>query len=183
MLGLDELRAETEKIAAGRAGIKLYALRWRQPTTYFTLKLRQTEVARLEASRGYLKKIVYLWRRLRFEALSQSLGLSIPLGVFAQGLSIAHTHGIVVNGSAKVGTDCRIHQGVTIGAIKGSAPVIGDNVFIGPNAVVLGPITVGDGAHISAGVVLTSSLPAGAVAYPTRPTISENRARDWRNGV
>ena len=63
-----------------------------------------------------LKKKVYLpailWNRLRFHSYSVKLGFSIPCNVFDKGLAIVHYGNIVVNPAAKVGKNCRIHEGV-----------------------------------------------------------------------
>ena len=58
-----------------------------------------------------------------------------------------------------------IHHPVTIGmnlADKGK-PIIGGNVWIGPHSVIYSNITLGDGATVLPGTVLTKSIPAGAV--------------------
>lgn len=91
-----------------------------------------------------LGRLFYYAYRFRLERVSEALGFDIPLGVFGPGLSIAHRGTIVVNGDARVGKNCRIHPGVTIGAVRGLAPTIGDDVFIGPSVGVYGPVTIGD---------------------------------------
>jgi len=72
------------------------------------------------------------------------------------GLVLPHPFGIVL-GSAKIGENVTIFQNVTLGArvFDGAykldtRPIIGDNVIIGCGAVVLGPITIGEGAVIAA---------------------------------
>lgn len=48
--------------------------------------------------------------------------------------------------------------------VHGTGPiVIGDDVFLGQNVVVLGGVTIGDGATVAAGAVVTKDVPAGAV--------------------
>ena len=98
------------------------------------------------------------------------LGLSIPLGVFGPGLSIAHYGTIVVNKNACVGVNCRIHPGVCIGVAHGRAPTIGDNVYIGPGAKIFGGVTVGDNAAIGANAVVNKDVPPGV-------TVAGNPAR------
>ena len=82
--------------------------------------------------------------------------------VFGAGLSIAHQDAIVVHQGAKAGENCRIHQGVTIGsgrAVPGDmVPSIGNNVFIGPGAVILGAITIADGIAIGANSYVDKSF-------------------------
>lgn len=177
------LKAEIRAIRRRQASHIRVMMRLRRPTDYFMLTLRRTELARLRAVRNIAWKCIYAIRRGHFEYLSQSLGAHIPLFTLGTGASIAHLHGIVINGEARIGKNCRLHQGVTIGAVRGESPVIGDNVFIGPNAVLLGPITVGHNARIYAGVVLTKSLPATTAAYPSRPYIAERDPDGWNSVV
>lgn len=73
--------------------------------------------------------------------------------------------GMVIHKRAVIGEHCHIGQNVTIGGTGGKegVPVIGNRVFIGCNAVVLGPITVGDESTIGAGAVVTKDVPANCV--------------------
>jgi serine acetyltransferase len=99
------------------------------------------------------------------------LGLELPPHVQAgPGLRIFHTNGIVVNPASVLGSDVTIRQNSTLGALPGptgahdAAPVIGDGVDLGASVLVIGPVTVGDGARVGAGAVVTKDVPAGAVA-------------------
>lgn len=81
------------------------------------------------------------------------------------GLLIPHVGPIQVYPWATVGADCAIHQVTTIGAgAKPGGPVIGDHVYIGCHACVLGPVHVGNGAKIGAGAVVVRDVPPGATA-------------------
>jgi serine O-acetyltransferase len=72
--------------------------------------------------------------------------------------------GVVVHSNAKIGSNCRIYQNVTIGGRHNrGCPVIGDNVFIGAGACVLGGVTIGDGAMIGANAVVITDVPAKTV--------------------
>ena len=78
---------------------------------------------------------------------------------------LVHALGIDISPEAKIGDRVGIMQGVTIGANEGvGVPVIEDDVFIGVNASVLGPIRVGKGARIAANSLVVSNVPAGAFA-------------------
>lgn len=82
------------------------------------------------------------------------------------GLLLMHRHGIVI-GPSDIGSNCLIHQNVTIGqrvaAGNQGVPRIGNNVWIGPAAIITGGISVGDGAVISAGTVLSKDVAAGCL--------------------
>ena len=108
----------------------------------------------------------------RFRRLSLRLGYTIPPNVFGPGLSIAHPGTLIVNDAARIGENCRIHPGVTIGTAAGeehAAPRIGKNAFIGPNAVILGPVEIGDDVAIGANAVVNRSFPEGGITIAGVP--------------
>jgi serine O-acetyltransferase len=97
----------------------------------------------------------------RFSELSLKLGFTIPPNIFGPGLSIAHYGHIIVNDYARIGKNCRIHSGVNIGVRAGTtneAPVIGDNVYIGPGAKIFGRVEIADDIAIGANAVVTKSF-------------------------
>lgn len=80
-------------------------------------------------------------------------------------LHFVRTGMIFIHPHAKVGDRVRIMHGVTIGTNMGeTAPTIGNDVFIGCNASVLGHVTIGDGARVEANSLVVNDVPAGAVA-------------------
>lgn len=85
-----------------------------------------------------------------------------PIG---PGLFLSHGQGTILS-AERIGANLQVHQGVTIGwDYRGDRrPIIGDDVFIGAGAKVLGAITVGDGARIGANAVVVCDVPAGATA-------------------
>lgn len=89
---------------------------------------------------------------------------------FGPGFVIVHSFGIVINSSVKAGRNLVIEHGVTIGAEKGKSPVLGDNIFIGAGAKIIGAVTIGSDAKIGANAVVTKDVPAGAtmVGIPAR---------------
>lgn len=96
-------------------------------------------------------------------------GISIPAGcAIGRGLYVGHFGGIFVDSQCRIGDNCNLAQGVTIG--KGGrgelagAPVLGDRVHVGVNAVILGRITIGNDAVIGPGAVVMSSVPPCGVA-------------------
>lgn len=106
-------------------------------------------------------RIFYQYKYLK---KSKQLGFSIPINVFGPGLSIAHYGTIVINSGAKIGANCRIHICVNIGTEAGkqnSAPILGDNCYIGPGAKLFGQITLGDNMVIGANAVVNKSFPEG----------------------
>jgi serine O-acetyltransferase len=93
-------------------------------------------------------------------------GIEIPRrATIGPGLDIAHSGGIVVSAHAVIGKNCNLSQGTTIGvAGDGGAPVIGDDVYIGPGAKLIGGIRVGNNVKIGANAVVHKDLPDNAIA-------------------
>ncbi|MGH7621349.1 MAG: serine O-acetyltransferase [Gemmatimonadaceae bacterium] len=92
-------------------------------------------------------------------------GLDIVIGSdIGGGLYIAHPIGTVI-AVERIGRNCSIIAAVTLGLRNGRTfPNIGDDVFIGAGARILGGIRVGDGARIGANAVVIDDVPAGATA-------------------
>jgi serine O-acetyltransferase len=72
---------------------------------------------------------------------------------------LIHATGVVINGSVRGGSDVRIEHQVTIGAERRQSPVIGDNVFVGSGARILGPVIVGDDVRVGANAVVVRDVP------------------------
>lgn len=91
--------------------------------------------------------------------------LNIATADIGPGLFIAHGHATTL-AAQRIGSNCYVHQGVTIGWDYRSAraPIIGDDVFIGAGAVIVGAVTIGDGARIGSNAVVLCDVPAGATA-------------------
>lgn len=90
-------------------------------------------------------------------------GISIPASVsIGPSFYIAHFGGIIINSNAVIGSNCNISQGVTIGVSgleeKRGVPIIGNDVYIGANAVVAGKITVGNHVLIAASSLVNSTV-------------------------
>jgi serine O-acetyltransferase len=81
------------------------------------------------------------------------------------GLFISHGQGTVLS-AERIGANLWVHHEVTIGwDYHGDRrPIIGDGVFIGAGAKIMGAITVGDGARIGANAVVVCDVPPGATA-------------------
>jgi serine O-acetyltransferase len=111
--------------------------------------------------------LFFIARILLFRC-SIRFGISIPdTTQIGGGFYIGHFGEIVVNSRTVIGKNCNISQGVTVGrAYRGKragCPVIGDNVFIGPGAKILGNVQIGDYAAIGANCVVVDDVPSHAV--------------------
>ena len=114
------------------------------------------------------KYTLYPLAKVMLHRLKYRMGISIPPATqIGGGFFIGHFGGIVVNGKAVIGKNCNISQGVTLGqANRGrnkGVPVLGDNVYIGPGAKVVGAVTIGNNVAIGANCVVTTNIPDNAV--------------------
>ena len=83
---------------------------------------------------------------------------------------LIHATGVVINGRVQGGSGVHLEHQVTIGAEKREAPRLGDDVFVGAGAKILGSVTVGDGARVGANAVVVRDVPAHTtvVGVPAR---------------
>jgi len=90
---------------------------------------------------------------------------------------LVHGFGLAISHAAKVGPACILFHNVTLGmgidpkTRESGAPTLEANVHVGPGATLIGPITVGAGSKIMAGVTLTHSVPPGSVVAAPEPEV------------
>lgn len=79
---------------------------------------------------------------------------------------LVHSGLVRIHPDVVIGDRCAIMHGVTLGTIfpKVGVPRLGNDVFIGVGAKVLGPVRIGDGAHIAPNSLVVTDIPAGATA-------------------
>lgn len=112
----------------------------------------------------YLKKHYFIARYIS-EKAKRKTGIEIhPGATIGKGLFIDHGTGVVIGETAIIGDNVTMFHGVTLGGTgkeKGKRhPTIGNNVFIGCDAKILGNITVGDNTKIGANSVILKNVPA-----------------------
>lgn len=111
-----------------------------------------------------------------------------PGATIGRRVFIDHGMGIVIGEMAEIGEGCTIYQGVTLGGtalVKGAKrhPTLEAGVIIGANACVLGGFTIGAGARVGSGAVVTRPVPAGATAVGNPARIIEAQADAKREEV
>jgi serine O-acetyltransferase len=116
---------------------------------------------------GLLKWLGNRWYWFVYRVVETLTGISIPKSVeVGPGLRIYHFGNIFVHADTKIGANCTLRQGVTLGNRHdgGPAPVLEDDVDLGAYAQVLGGVRIGRGAKIGAMSVVLCDVPAGATA-------------------
>ncbi|MEG1836127.1 MAG: serine O-acetyltransferase EpsC [Synergistaceae bacterium] len=104
-------------------------------------------------------------------------GIEIHPGAkIGKGFFVDHGAGVVIGETSEIGDNVTLYQGVTLGGTgkdKGAKrhPTLGNNVFVGSGAKILGPITIGDNARIGANSAVLKSVPANSTVTGMRARI------------
>lgn len=138
-------------------------------------------------SRPIFRASLYFPARLILLHYTYKFGISIPPSTqIGSGFCIGHFGGIVVNGSARIGRNCELSHGVTIGQANRGArrgyATVGNNVYFGPGSKVVGAVVIGDNVAVGANCVVTKNVPDNAVVVgvPGR-VISFQGSKDYVN--
>lgn len=125
---------------------------------------------------------LYFLARLISQISRFTTGIEIHPGAkIGHGLFIDHGMGVVIGETAIIGDNVLLYQGVTLGGTgleKGKRhPTVGNNVVIGTGAKVLGNITIGDNSYIGANAVVIKDVPPNStvVGVPGRITRQEGK--------
>lgn len=110
--------------------------------------------------RGPLSKLYRTWLRYRLERRGIYLGIAVRPNSTGPGLVVQHEGNVRVHANARVGANCKLLEGVNIGATGGTrdAPQIGKGVFIGSGAKIMGNIHIADGIAVGANAVVVKSF-------------------------
>jgi len=133
----------------------------------------------------FYKMRLFFFARLVSQISRQMTGIEIHPGAqIGQGFFIDHGMGVVIGETAIIGDNVLLYQGVTLGGTgleKGKRhPTIGNNVVIGTGAKVLGNITIGDNSYIGANAVVIKDVPPNStvVGVPGRVTKQDGKKID-----
>jgi len=156
-----------------------------EPGYRYTFVMRLVAYAR---SRDDLPhRVLALAARLYLRRLRFLFGVDLPASTeVGSGLYMNHPTGIVVHSEAVIGRDCNLSQDVTLGESNRGAnkgfPTVGDGVYIGPGAKIVGAVHVGDDSAIGANCVVTKDVPPHSVVVgvPGR-VISQDGAAGYVN--
>ncbi|WP_419705369.1 serine O-acetyltransferase [Promicromonospora sp. NFX87] len=141
--------------------------------TVLTLRFLATFLYRVSARAGSSVPVLgSVLKQLNHAITGADIAWSARIG---PGLVLWHPTGVVIGPRVVVGRDARVQQGITLGAARSRTgkegdPVLGDGVYVGAGARVLGPVRVGDRARIGANAVVLTDVPddASAVGVPAR---------------
>ena len=128
-------------------------------------------------------RLFYTFRLLR---LSQKTGIQIPARTsIGEGFYIGHQGRVIINSSAKLGKNINIGTGVTIGienrGKRKGTPTIGDDCWIGTNAVIVGNIKIGSDVLIAPLTYVNFDVPDHSIVIgnPGRIIPRENATENY----
>jgi len=127
-----------------------------------------------------LPRFLYLINRILFSVVlppTVKLGRNVTFAY--QGLAT------VVHARAVIGSNCYIGPNVIIGGRSGqhAVPEIGDDVFIGAGARILGPVKIGKGATVGAASLVLEDVIAGSTVVGAPARSIENARKEAPSGV
>jgi len=116
--------------------------------------------------------VLLVIQKILYPIIRSYSGLELsPKTQIGPGLFVTHFGPTIIHPGTVVGCNLTLEQGVTIGRKDAGVPRIGDDVFIGTGARVIGGVTIGDHASVGAGAVVVKDVPAYCVVVgvPARP--------------
>ncbi len=125
----------------------------------FKIYLRRAEYYFNTATKNKFRFLQALYWERKKNSLGDRLGIEIDINCFDSGLTIYHSAGIVVNPSARIGKNCKLHGGNCIGnnGKTNAAPTLGDNIDLGYGACVIGDVRLGNDIVIGCNAVVVKS--------------------------
>lgn len=161
------LKADTYRLFGRSSGWLVFQGILSNPAFRVVVTLRCCQAAARCA--GPLRWLLLTPARLLHRLASQLAGIELPWRTsVAPGLALTHGRGIVVNAGARIGRNVTLFHGVTLGQRDHidnegrrltTYPVIEDEVWIGPHAIVVGGVTIGKGSRIAGGAYVHESIP------------------------
>lgn len=145
---------------------------------------RYTSVLRRAQSHPH--GLLHIWYRFRLLRISKKTGLQIGYGTtIGAGLFIGHRGVVIVNGQACLGSNVNLSPGVVIGqenrGRRAGVPHLGNRVWIGSNAVIVGKIRIGNDVLIAPNAYVNFDVPDHSIVIgnPARIIHRENATEGY----
>lgn len=142
-----------------------------RPAFRVVVTLRCCQAA--QASPTTLRWLLLSVARVLHRLAGRLAGIELPWRTrIGPGLALTHGRGIVVNSESRIGSNVTLFHGVTLGQRDRihpdgrrftTYPVIEDEVWIGPYAIVVGDVTIGRGSLIAGGAYVLEDVPPHSV--------------------
>lgn len=147
-----------------------------RPTFYLRVLhylLRKTSTLTFKPAKRVFSLLFRIWANRR--------GLEIcATNNLGGGMYLGHAYNITINPGAKIGRNCNLHKGVVIGQVnrgpRKGVPTIGNQVWIGINAAIVGNVTIGDDVLIAPNSFVNVDVPSHSVVFGN-PCVIKHRDR------
>ena len=130
----------------------------------------------LKHQRGLYNKMLFVFHHYLYQAYAQKLGFSIGYDVFGYGLHIPHYGTIVVNRQCEIGNYAVLHTSICIG---GAGKIIGDGLYVGTGAKIVGPIHLGNRVSVASQSLVNKSCNEDNVLLAGVPATVKKKRRIW----
>ena len=178
MSAWNALKADTHRYF-GRYSLRFLASGFLKRRTFRPLvTMRLCQLA--AGSRGLGRLGLPFWNMLHRLA-THSAAMDLPWQTeVGPGLALIHGWSLVVNQGARIGSNVTLFHGVTLGRRDRIArdgqrliefPVLEDEVWVGPHAIIVGGVTVGRGSRIGGGAFVTEDIPPYSIVSGNPATI------------
>lgn len=112
-----------------------------------------------KAGHRKIAKLIYIYLRVVF-----SCDILYSANIGENTVFKHHGLGVVINPDSVIGDNCVIYQNVSVAGRSGMPPpIIGNNVLLGANSLILGNVKIGDNVQVGAGCVVVKDIPANSV--------------------
>lgn len=147
----------------------LYGIPWQlrgviHLATSWTLQLLYLGRTHQMCKNKFIKKLYCILLKLHASKHGVELG---DFSMIGKGIKFAHPYCITINAGVKIGENCTLMKGCTLGSIRGGykagVPVLGDRVVISLNATVLGNVSIGNDVLIAANAFVNFDVPDNSV--------------------
>ncbi|MFM1755949.1 MAG: hypothetical protein RL621_873 [Bacteroidota bacterium] len=131
------------------------------PGFRYTYILRKSSISKKRSLPGLFYRFL-----LRIHSIKYGFQIN-PSTRIGKGLYMGHRGTIIINSRAVIGACCNLSPGVTIGqtnrGIRKGAPIIGDYVWIGTNAVIVGAVIIGNNVLIAPNAYVNIDVPSNSI--------------------
>ncbi len=135
--------------------------KWNDEVWKYEIILRKHEYYHNKDKKGLIGRILLRHYSRKHHKWSMKYTTSVPINVCGPGLSIGHFGALYINSKAKIGANFRVQSGVTVGGSSTTPnefPVIGDNVYVGTGAKILGGVKIANNVAIGANAVVVKDI-------------------------
>jgi len=162
-------------------GIKAYILSALGTSESAIIRKHMILLRKTEYYKNTGHKVLGAIYNIRLRRLQNKYSMYIPINVFDKGLKIKHLGPILINGSVVAGKNCTLHMNTAIASSANQTPILGDNVWLGYGACIIGGVKIANYVAIGANALVNKSVEEENIVVAGVPAkkVSENGTKNW----